>query len=294
MDSKEPVSGVNETGSNGNNGTFWHIFLEPSRCFEGLNLKPRWLIPMFLSIIMTLAASFIIYSRIDMEHVIRDQIASSQSASQLTEGQLQQQGEMGAKFGKVSSLVAPVIIMPLFIFLVAGLIMLGVYVLGSEIPSTIENASCSACGKNVPLKSKPGDQCPHCGVVWGAEYQTSKAEGASAFKKVLSVTASSLLFYNVVAGILSIAVVMVASDPNSLNVQNLVSTNPAFRVDVRESKVLYNFLSHLDILVWYTLYLFGLGISKICQKCTVSKGIIIIGFWYLLYSLAHTGLSALF
>ena len=104
MESKEPVSGVNETGSNGNSGTFWHIFLEPSRCFEGLNLKPRWLIPMILCVIMAFATSFLIYSRIDMEHVIREQIASSQSASQLTEEQIQQQVEMGAKFGKVSSL----------------------------------------------------------------------------------------------------------------------------------------------------------------------------------------------
>jgi hypothetical protein len=50
----------------------------------------------------------------------------------------------------------------------------------------------------------------------------------------------------------------------------------------------------LDILVWYTIFLMGLGISKIAVRCSVAKGVMIIGFWYLLYALIKTGLSALF
>lgn len=37
---------------------------------------------------------------------------------------------------------------------------------------TLIEKSCGACGKSVPLSSKVGDRCPHCGVVWGHETQT--------------------------------------------------------------------------------------------------------------------------
>ena len=32
--------------------------------------------------------------------------------------------------------------------------------------------TCSACGKPVADSSKPGQRCPHCGVVWGGETET--------------------------------------------------------------------------------------------------------------------------
>ena len=262
MVNNEPVSGIDETVKKGEPGTFWHIFLEPTRCFEGLNIKPRWLIPLILSMVIAFTTGLVISNRVDMEQAVRKQIASSQAASQLTEEQIDQQVQMSAKIGKVSTLVAPVVITPLFMVLIAGLIMLGVFVLGSEVN--------------------------------GQDYQGEGVESRSAFSRVFAITVSSMFFYNVVGGILAITVLLIASDPNSLNLQNLVSTNPAFLVDATESKVLYSFLSHLDILVWYTLFLIGLGISKISQKCSVAKGVMIIGFWYVLYSLAHTGVAALF
>ena len=277
-------------------GTYWDVFLEPSKCFEGLNLRPRWLVPMVLCVVIAFVTSLVIYSRVDMEHVIREQITSNPRAAQLTDEQLEQQVEMGAKFGRISTLAAPFIITPLFMLLTAGLIMLGIFVTGSEVTGQVETKKCSKCGGEVPLNASAGDKCPHCGVVWGTEIHPvpRQAESSSAFKKVFSITASSMLFYNAAAGILTIAVILTASDPNSLNLRNIVSTNPAFLVDANESKALYAFLSHLDILVWYTIYLIGLGISKITAKCSVIKGMVIIGFWYVLYVVAHTGIAALF
>jgi hypothetical protein len=35
----------------------------------------------------------------------------------------------------------------------------------------ISSKSCSACGKNVPLTSRPGQRCPHCGAYWSTETQ---------------------------------------------------------------------------------------------------------------------------
>lgn len=277
-------------------GTYWDVFMEPSKCFEGLNLRPRWLVPLIICIIMGFATSLVTYSRIDMAEAMRDQIVDSRAAEQLTSEQIDQQVEMAVKFGRISALVAPFVIIPLFMLFTAGLIMLGIFVTGSEVIGQVRKKECSSCGDTVSPDVQPGDNCPHCGVVWGNEILSTnaQAESSSAFKKVFAITASSMLFYNVVAGILTIAVIMTASDPNSLNLRNLVSTNPAFLVDAGESRVLYNFLTHLDILVWYTIFLLGLGISKIADKCSLTKGIMIIGFWYLIYALGHTGITALF
>ena len=37
---------------------------------------------------------------------------------------------------------------------------------------SITSKSCGKCGKGVPNSSKVGDQCPHCGVIWGLERVT--------------------------------------------------------------------------------------------------------------------------
>ena len=114
------------------------------------------------------------------------------------------------------------------------------------------------------------------------------------FSRVLAVSASSMFFYSLVGGILTVTVVMVATDPNAINLRNPVFTNPAGLVDPQESGVLYAFLSHLDVLVWYTIYLLGLGLSIVAAKCSVAKGMFLIGIWYVLYALVHTGLASIF
>ena len=303
MEDKESLPGVNEPESQKAQGSFWDIFLEPTKCFEGLNARPKFIIPLILCILMTFASTFVMHSKIDMAQAAREQIAASRAADQLSEEQIDEQVQLGLKIGKISAFVAPFIVVPLMVLLLSGLIMLGVFTTGSEVHGKsyqrIENRSCGSCGGKVPLSSKIGDKCPHCAVVWGADNKlldgTPASTGeSSAFTRVFAVTTCSMFFYNVVAGVLTIAVILTASDPNSLNISNLVFTNPAGLVDFKESRVLYSFLSRLDVLVWYTIYLLGLGISKITTKCSVTKGVIIIGFWYVLYALARIGMSALF
>jgi len=89
-------------------------------------------------------------------------------------------------------------------------------------------------------------------------------------------------------------VYLIAADPNAINPSNPVFTNPAGLVDFKESKVLYSFLSHLDILAWYTIYLLGLGLTIVATKCSVAKSVFLVGIWYVLYALVHTGLAAIF
>jgi len=37
----------------------------------------------------------------------------------------------------------------------------------------IISKSCTSCGREVPLSSSVGDYCPHCGVRWGGEAETT-------------------------------------------------------------------------------------------------------------------------
>jgi Yip1 domain len=248
MEGNEIQSSTNETNNPTPKGSFWNIFLEPAKCFEALNLKPVFVVPLILCILISFANSFVILNKMDMAQVMRTQLESSPAADQMEEEQIAEQIQMMTKFAKISVVVVPLIFIPLLILLLSGLIMLGIYVTGSE----------------------------------------------TVFRKVLAVATSSMLFYSVVSVILFITVVLVSADPNSINLQNPVFTNPAGLVDLKESKVLYTFLSHLDVLVWYTIYLIGLGLSKVATKCSVAKGVCLIGFWYVIYALVKTGFSAIF
>lgn len=248
MEGNEIQSSTNGTVNPKTAGSYWNIFLEPDKCFEGLNVKPAFLIPLILCIMLSFVNSFVIWSKIDMAQMMREQIESSSVGDQLEEEQIAEQIRMMTKIGKISALVAPLIIVPLIILLISGLIMLGVYVTGSE----------------------------------------------TIFKKVLAVATSSIFFYTVLSVILTTTVIMVAADPNTINISNPVFTNPAGLVDLKESRVLYKFLSHLDVLVLYTIYLIGLGLSKVVTKCSVTKGVMLIGIWYVIYALAQTGISAIF
>ena len=248
MENSEIQTDGNQNENPKTAGSFLQIFFEPAQCFSGINKKPVFIIPLILCILVTFATSFVIYSKVDMAQVIREQIESSSAAAQMSEEQIAQQVKFGAKFGKISALVAPPITTPLFILLIAGLMMLGIYISGSE----------------------------------------------TTFSRVFSVSTHSMLFYMVISGILTVTVYLIAADPNAINPSNPVFTNPAGLVDFKESKVLYSFLSHLDVLAWYTIYLLGLGLSTVATKCTVAKGIFLVGIWYVLYALIHIGLAAIF
>lgn len=320
MEDRENQPNLDQKGLPKTSGSFWDIFLEPSKAFEAINRKPVFVIPLVLCILASFATSFVMYSRIDMAQAMRTQIESSPAAGQLTEEQISEQVEMAVKIGRISALVAPLIMVPLIILLIAGLMMLGIYVSGSEVrgaaqPGTeLTGKTCDACGGILPLESMPGHHCPHCGAEFvgsvdlvksddGAVLSSKRADTeqsreipvkGSGFSKVFAVAATSMFFYTVVSGILTIAVILVTSDPNTINIHNPVFTNPAGLVDSEEFKVLYTLLTHLDLLVWYTIFLMGLGLSRIASKCSVIKGMVLIGAWYVLYALIHTGFSMIF
>jgi hypothetical protein len=81
--------------------TLTGIFFEPSRTFEALRARPRFLVAGLLVLILTCIVTFTLYARVDMGQYIRDKIEQSPNAAQASEAQKDMQVRIGKIFGMV-------------------------------------------------------------------------------------------------------------------------------------------------------------------------------------------------
>ena len=109
--------------------TLTGIFFEPGGTFEALRVRPRFLIAALILVILTTVVDVALFTRIDMGQYIRDKMEQS-SRSQ---GQTEEQKEMGVKIGKYIGAVAPPLSVPIVIAAGAALYLLGVMAFGGSI-----------------------------------------------------------------------------------------------------------------------------------------------------------------
>jgi hypothetical protein len=81
--------------------TLTGIFFEPSRTFEALRARPRFLVAGLIVLILTCIVTFTLYARVDMGQFIRDRIEQSPNAAQATEAQKDMQVKVGKMIGMV-------------------------------------------------------------------------------------------------------------------------------------------------------------------------------------------------
>jgi hypothetical protein len=105
----------------------------------------------------------------------------------------------------------------------------------------------------------------------------------TSYLKMLGVTSHAMLFYSVVGGVLLTIVLVLSPDPQAIDLQNPVYTNPGALVDAKEYPVLNRLASALDLVTLYTIYLLGLGLSKVAARMSVGKGVLLAGIPWLLY-----------
>lgn len=105
----------------------------------------------------------------------------------------------------------------------------------------------------------------------------------TSYLKMLGVTSHAMLFYSVVGGVLLTIVLVLSPDPQAIDLQNPVYTNPGALVDAKEYPVLNRLASALDLVTLYTIYLLGLGLSKVAVRMSVGKGVLLAGIPWLLY-----------
>lgn len=69
---------------------------------------------------------------------------------------------------------------------------------------TTLSKQCSNCGKDVPLNSKAGDQCPHCGVRWG--YESNRTQTPQSETKPLNRKQKDALWQSAIFFVVALAV----------------------------------------------------------------------------------------
>ena len=114
------------------------------------------------------------------------------------------------------------------------------------------------------------------------------AGGETTFGKILGVVAHTLFFQTLVGSALMVLIYALSSDPGAVDMQNPLFSNLGHLVDSKESPALYKIASSLDVIVWYVIFLLGLGISKVSKKTSVKKGFLIVATLYILYVLGGT------
>ena len=107
--------------------TLTGIFFEPSRTFEALRARPRFLVAGLILMLLTAGMVGALYSRIDMGEYIRQKMESSGRE------QSEEQKEMGVRIGKIMGMVIPPVAVPIIIAGGAALYLLGVMAFGGSI-----------------------------------------------------------------------------------------------------------------------------------------------------------------
>jgi hypothetical protein len=121
-----PATGESEMSTG---ETLTGIFFEPSRTFEALRARPRFLVAGLIVLILTCLVTAALYARVDMGQFIREQIEKSPRAAQLSEDQK----DMQVKFGKIVGMVIIPVLIPLGIAAGSAIYMLLVMAFGGSI-----------------------------------------------------------------------------------------------------------------------------------------------------------------
>jgi hypothetical protein len=109
--------------------TLTGIFFEPSRTFEALRARPRFLAAGIVLLILTCIVTLVLYLRVDMGQYIRERIERSPNAAQVTEAQK----DVQVKFGKIIGVFAVPLSVPIVIAGGAALYMLLTMAFGGTI-----------------------------------------------------------------------------------------------------------------------------------------------------------------
>jgi len=109
--------------------TLTGIFFEPSRTFEALRARPRFLVAGLILFAIACVVTLVLYMRVDMGQFIRESMERSPNSAQQTE----EQKEMGVRIGKTLGMV----VVPASVLIAtaggAALYLLGVMVFGGSI-----------------------------------------------------------------------------------------------------------------------------------------------------------------
>jgi hypothetical protein len=109
--------------------TLTGVFFEPSRTFEALRARPRFLVAGLILLVLAIVVTLILYMRVDMGQFIRERIERSPNAAQASEAQK----DMQVRVGKILGAVIIPASVPIIIAAGAALYLLAVMAFGGSI-----------------------------------------------------------------------------------------------------------------------------------------------------------------
>lgn len=124
------VPTVEPTPRRGGLGKLIGMFFEPSSVLRELTVKPTWVWPVIVLMVISLAAQLVIAPRLDMAGTIRERM--ERSGRQVSEEQLEQAVAMGGKIARISMYASPLFV-PIMLLMLAGVYALGLKVLGGNV-----------------------------------------------------------------------------------------------------------------------------------------------------------------
>lgn len=121
---------VEPTSQRGGLGKLIGMFFEPSLVLRELAVKPTWVWPVIVLMVISLAAQLVIAPRLDMAGTIRERM--ERSGRQVSEEQLEQAVSMGGRIARITMYASPLFV-PIMLLMLAGVYALGLKVLGGEV-----------------------------------------------------------------------------------------------------------------------------------------------------------------
>ncbi|MGP8244828.1 MAG: YIP1 family protein [Bryobacteraceae bacterium] len=125
------------------------VFFEPGKTFADIVARPRWLVPMLLLILIGLAATVEMSQRVGWERIVRHSVETSSRAQSLDAQQKERNIEMGVKIASVTAYLGPIVGVPIYLLVVAG-VLLGIFAGILSAPIKFKQAFAVVAYANLP------------------------------------------------------------------------------------------------------------------------------------------------
>ncbi len=102
------------------------VFIDPRPSFEDISARPRWIVPVAITVLFALAFTYLMSTHIGWAQIVRQGMESSQQTQNMTPEQREQAVSMGAKFAGIIAYVAAVAGVPIAYLVIAG-VLLGMF-----------------------------------------------------------------------------------------------------------------------------------------------------------------------
>jgi hypothetical protein len=113
------------------------VFYEPGKVFADVAERPRWLVPVIVSILLAVSLTYAISTHVGWDQTIRQAFANNSRVADLPADQREQLVARSTKFASIIGWVGAIIFPPLFVLIVAG-VLTGIFngLLGTELKFT--------------------------------------------------------------------------------------------------------------------------------------------------------------